>query len=160
MSGLARVYIEQGKYGEAEALYVKVLEARQRTLGGDHRETTNVLAALGELRLRERKYAAAEAPLRAAINGQNKNSPEGWERYDSQSMLGASLAAQARFVGAEPLLLSGYRGLAQKKAIIPAERQSALKDAGKRIVQLYRDWGKAGKAAEWQRSLQTTASNP
>jgi hypothetical protein len=70
------------------------------------------------------------------------------------SLLGASLAGQARFEQAESLLLAGYQGLSQRKESIPWASRSAPKEAGERIVQLYRDWQKTGKAAEWQTRLQ------
>jgi tetratricopeptide (TPR) repeat protein len=147
--GLALMYQAEGEYGRAEPLLAKLLAVRRRTLGPEHADTTNVLASLGEIRLYQRRYAEAESLLREALNGQVRKSPDAWERYDTQSMLGASLAFQSRFADAELLLLSGYDGLVQRKATIPWEYRSASERAGKRIVQLYEKWRKPKKAAEW-----------
>jgi hypothetical protein len=69
-------------------------------------------------------------------------------------MLGASLTGQKKFQEAEPFVVDGYNAMIQRKATIPARSSSALDDAGKRIVQLYRSWGKAEKAAEWTKTLE------
>ncbi len=153
MNGLADAYRSLGKYAQAEALYASALEARRRALGPEHPQTVNTLVAVGQIRLLEQKHDAAERVLREAFAGYEKAHLDGWERYQCQSLLGASLAGQKRWPEAEPLLLSGYDGLQQRQAAIPAESRSALKDAGERIVRLYSDWGKPEKAAEWTRRL-------
>jgi hypothetical protein len=53
-------------------------------------------------------------------------------------------------------LLSGYEGLASREAAIPAPNRFALDLAARRIVQLYRDWGKPEKAEEWREKLSVT----
>ncbi len=169
MYNLARLYLKQGKYTQAESLFIKVLEARRRMLGSEHADstflgpesdTTHVLAALGKLRLEQQRYVDAKSFLLEALSGQEekKNGPASWQRYDTQSMLGASLVAQSKFAEAEPLLVAGYKGLIQRKATIPWESQSVLEQAGERVVQLYNDWGKPEKAATWRDELQATMS--
>ena len=73
-------------------------------------------------------------------------------------MLGTALAALAKYADAEPLLVAGYQGLIRRKAAIPWESRSAPEQAGERIVQLYQDWGKPEKVAEWRQKLQATTS--
>jgi hypothetical protein len=60
------------------------------------------------------------------------------------------------------LLLSGYKGLKDRAARIPAYQQSKLRDAGSRIVRLYEDWSKPVQAAEWQQitSIPYAGSTP
>jgi hypothetical protein len=53
------------------------------------------------------------------------------------------------YVDAEPLLVSGYQGMVQREAAIPPESRCVVMQAGERIVQFYRSWGKPEKAAEW-----------
>jgi hypothetical protein len=69
-------------------------------------------------------------------------------------MLGASLTGEKKYREAEPLVIDGYEAMIQRKATIPAGNSSALDQAGQRIVQLYRSWGKAEKAAEWAKTLE------
>lgn len=132
----------------------RVLAGRRRVLGAEHPDTLSTLTSLGQLRLQERKYTEAEATLRETLTAYEKARPDMWERYGCQSLLGASLASQKKFAEAEPMLVTGYEGMAQRAATMAAADRSNLKDAGERIVELYRDWGKPEKVAEWQRRLE------
>jgi hypothetical protein len=114
----------------------------------------DVLTSIGEMRLAQQRYADAEPPLQEAVTLQEQNRIECWERYQVMSMLGASLAGQARFASAEPLMLAGYQGLVQRRETIPWANRSAPEEAGERVVRLYRDWGKPENAAQWQAKLQ------
>jgi hypothetical protein len=108
------------------------------------------LSSLASVSFEQHKYAEAESLLRKRLTGQEKYGANTWRRYDNQSMLGASLAAQSRFAEAEPLLLAGYKGLLQSSAAIPWEDRATLERAGERVVQLYVEWGRPEKADEWR----------
>jgi tetratricopeptide (TPR) repeat protein len=150
---LAVLYRRQGKYAQAEPLELKVLEIRRRVLGPQHPATTDTMASLSELWLMEQRYTEPEPLLREALNTVQQTSPDSWKRFYLQSLLGAALAGQKRHADAEPLLLSGYTGMIQRKTTIPASSKSNLTQAGEWILQLYRAWGKADKATEWQSKL-------
>jgi tetratricopeptide (TPR) repeat protein len=153
MNSMALLLLDQRNYAQAEVLFSQVLEARRRVLGLDHPDTTSVLDSLARIRLQQQRYAEAEPVLREALAVQEKKNRDSWERYDSQSMLGACLEGQGQYGGAEPLLVAGYEGLANRESTIPWPNRSALDLAGQRIVQLYRNWGKPEKAAAWQEKL-------
>jgi len=153
LNSMALLYLEQHRYAQAEDLFNRVMEVRRRVLGPDHPDTISVLDSLGRMRLEQLRYAEAEVPLQEAPSLQEKKSPNSWERYDTESMLGASLAGQGKYSDAEALLLSGYRGLLNRESSIPAPNRSAMKQAGGRIVQLYQDWGKPDQAADWRTRL-------
>jgi tetratricopeptide (TPR) repeat protein len=153
MYGLAQLYREQARYGEAEPLYAKILEGRRRVLGPQHPDTTDVMASLGELRLKQGRYNEADPLLAEAVKTLEQVDPANWKRYYPKTLLGAALAGQKRYGEAEPLLLSGYAGLIQRKATIPAASKSHVAEAGDWIVQLYRDWGQPDKGTEWQSKL-------
>jgi eukaryotic-like serine/threonine-protein kinase len=153
ISRLAALYSDEGKYAEAEPLFTKALNVETRVLGEVHPETLNSKYGLGRLQLRERKYAEAESTLRQALKGYEMVMPESGERYNCQSMLGESLEGQKRYGEAEPLLISGYSGVMEREAEISLQDRQALSEAGDRIVQLYQDWQKPDKAAEWRAKL-------
>ena len=111
------------------------------------------MALLGAVQVQQQKYAEAEPLLRETVAGYEKAFPDNWARYKSQSLLGASLLGQKKHSDAEPLLVSGYEGMTQREAAIPADNRSELEQAGVRIVQLYESWGKVEKAAEWRQKL-------
>jgi eukaryotic-like serine/threonine-protein kinase len=150
LNGLSLLYLEQHRYSEAEPLLEKVLEGRRRVLGPDHPDTISVLDTMGEMRLEQQRYADAEAYLREALACMDRRHADGWERYDTQNMLGASREGQRKYEESEPLLLSGFQGLADRESTIPWPNRSVLERAGARIVHLYQDWGKPEKAAAWR----------
>ena len=152
-NNLALLYERQGRNDEAASLYTNVLKSRRRVLGANHPATLTTIASLGRVRLHLREYAEAESLLREALKGQEEKTPDAWQRYNSQSMLGASLAGQRKFGEAEPLLQSGYQGIDQRKDTIPWDSRSAFDEAGERIAQLYQNWGKPEQAAEWKEKL-------
>jgi non-specific serine/threonine protein kinase/serine/threonine-protein kinase len=152
MNNLSTLYRSQGRYAEAEPLLREMLEIQRRTAGAQHPSTTTTMAALGGILLQQQKYADAEAILREALKN-HERLPVAWERYLVQSRLGASLASQRKYEEAEPLLLSGYRGMDERTSDTSGDHASDLEQAGSRIVQLYQNWGKADRAAEWESKL-------
>jgi len=160
MYGLAVLYQGQGRYNQAEDLFAKILESRRRVLGPEHPATTSVLASLGEVRLLQNRYAEAEPLLKEALRWREKKSRDDWERYQSESLLGASLAGQGRFAEAERLMLSGYQGIVQQASTVPFERRSFIEESREWVVRLYEDWGKLEEAAQWRRNLERKASAP
>jgi non-specific serine/threonine protein kinase/serine/threonine-protein kinase len=160
MNVLAQIYRAQGKYPQAESLLSKVVSGRRRVLGEEHPDTGSVLSSLGVLWLEQREYAKAEALLRTAVDTFEKVTPNTWTLYNGQCMLSTSLAGQKKYPEAERLLLSGYEGMLQRESTIPAARKIKLKQAGNWIVDLYQDWGKPDKAAEWRQKLRMKQTPP
>ena len=144
MSDLGAVYHDEGKDELAEPLLVKALEARRRVLGPENPDTLETMDALAEVELQEQKMVEAEPLLREALGSTEKASPDAWTRYYRQVLLGASLAGQKRLAEAEPLLISGREGMVQRESAIPADRLNLVPQAGQRIVELYKSWGKLG----------------
>ena len=159
MNDFASMFESKGDYQQAHALFAKVLEARQHVLGEEHPVTLNTLTSVGRVLLKQRKYAEAVPFLRAALSGLEKRSPDAWGRFNSQSLLGAALAGEGTYGEAEPLLLSGYNGLVERESRIPFPLRPAIEQAGKRILQLYRDWGKPEKVAAWQEKVHVTTAD-
>jgi serine/threonine protein kinase/Tfp pilus assembly protein PilF len=149
MTDLAQLCQDQRKYGQADRLSTTVLEARRRILGEGHPDTVSALVSLGQVRLGRRRYADAESLLQKALRIQEKNAPDAWQRYNTQSLLGASLAAQAKFSEAEPLLLAAHRGLLERENTIPFEYRSSVEQAGNRIIEMYQKSGKPEQASVW-----------
>ena len=151
MFNLAELYRLEGKYARAEPLFTKVLETRRRVVGAEHPETLATMNGLAALYLDEHKYAQAEALAREALACFERVGSRAWERYDSQGLLGASLAGQKKYAEAEPLLLAGYAGMVEREATVPAVNRLIQENAASWIVRLYREWGAPERAAEWQR---------
>jgi serine/threonine protein kinase/Tfp pilus assembly protein PilF len=150
---LALLYRDQGRYTQAEPMFLQVLESRRRVLGPEHRDTLSSTNGLADVYLHEHKYVQAERLLREAMSIHQKNQTDTWDRFDCQSLLGASLAGQGRYADAEPLLLAGYEGMRQREATTPFSRRSELTHSAEAIVQLYENCGKPAKAAAWRKNL-------
>jgi serine/threonine protein kinase/Tfp pilus assembly protein PilF len=158
MNDLAQLCQDQGKYGQADRLSTTVLQARRRVLGEGHPDTVSALVSLSQVRLGQRRYADAESLLYEALRAQEKNAPDVWQRYNIQSLLGATLAGRRKFSDSEPLLVAGYRGLIDRQATIPWESRRAVEQACHRIVSLYESRGKPEEAVAWREKLQGSAS--
>jgi tRNA A-37 threonylcarbamoyl transferase component Bud32 len=154
MRNIAGFYRTQGRYAESEELYIKVLEHWRRAKGAENLDTLLIEQSAGYVMLLEKKYSEAEPLLRTSMAGLAKTNPDGWQRFNSQSMLGASLAGQGKHADSEPLLISAYEGMLQRKASIRSVDRLYLQKAGEWIVQLYQDWQKPDRAAEWRERLQ------
>jgi len=105
------------------------LEARRRLLGDNNLYTAQALGALGEIKLQQGNYSEAEKLLREALQTRQQKSPDAWERYYTESMLGASLSGLGQYSEARPLLTSGYEGMLRHQSSIPVEDLPALKQA-------------------------------
>jgi hypothetical protein len=158
LADFTSIYQRQGKYGFAEIQAAQALEGRRHALGSEHSDT---MASASDLALdyqSQGKFAKSEALAREALEFDRKKRPDDWQSFRAESLLGASLAGQKKYVEAEPLLLEGYQGMALRKNRIAVPDWYHLDRATEWIVQLYQDWGKPDKAAEWRGKLQMTTS--
>ena len=152
MAKLAVLYDDVAKYAQEEALLAATSSTERRVLGDSHPETLNLLSELGRVQLRLGKFTEAEATLNAALGAYRSASPDTWQRYNCETLLGRALAAQKKFSEAELLELSGYWGMVHLAAFIPATDRHVLSGAEAAIPRLYQDWGKPQNALEWKRN--------
>jgi len=141
---------EERKLGDAENLFARLLEIHRRTNGPQAPETVDVLVSLGETRVEEQKFTEAEPLLREALGSYEKTSPESWQRYHCENLLGMSLAGEKKYDEAEVAELAGYRGMVQRAESVPVKTRAAIPEAQEQLVNLYDSWGKPEKASEWR----------
>ena len=123
---LGESYRQQRKYKEAESILNEVIKARRRVMGNDNPYTAQALGTLGEIKFEQHDYAAAERLLREAFQIRKQKTPNVWERYYTESMLGATLWAQGKNAETRPLLTEGYQGMNERLTSLPAEYRPAL----------------------------------
>ena len=82
------------------------------------------------------KFEETEPLARQSLAIREQKMPDNWRTFHTRSMLGGSLAGQKKYAEAEPLLLSGYKGMIQREDKIPATGKENLKQALQRLVQL------------------------
>jgi hypothetical protein len=113
------------------------------------------LAVRGAMLLSQKKPAEAELKLRECLTIRQKVQPDDWTTFDTKSMLGEALLDQKKYADAEPLLLSGYKGMKEREANIPSQDKPRFTKALERLVQLYEAWSKPDKAAGWRKELKS-----
>jgi tetratricopeptide (TPR) repeat protein len=67
MNNLAILYSKQGRYAEAEPLYLRTLEIRKRVLGEEHPDTLGTIANLGLLYNSTARYEDAAAMFETSL---------------------------------------------------------------------------------------------
>ncbi len=122
---------------------------RQRVPADDPRLAAE-LAAAGAGLLRAGKPADAEPLLWECLAIRMRRDRDGWPTHNTVSALGGCLLAQRRHDEAEPLLLAGYRGLAERAATIPPQARDRPVEAIDRLIELYLARGKPDEVARWR----------
>ena len=150
----AAVYQMQGKYALAEKYFAQVLAGRRHVLGNEAPGTMEAAADLAMAYVYQQKFAEAEPLAREAMQTDSKIQPDDWQRFRAESLLGASLAGQKKYAEAEPLLVEGYQGMLARKSNMADADRSNLELARKGLVQLYKDWGKPEKAAQFAKEAE------
>jgi serine/threonine protein kinase len=177
MRSLAQYYMTFNKYETAEKKYEDERELYRKTHRGsdplDEHHTYNL--AVCKLKLSRKlkqpeklkKLKQAEELFRTLWDARKTvNDPDSrfnklktpWVQRDIQVRLGQAIAGQGekRFQEAEKLLLEGYAGLMKElDDITLADRNidDPIRNARQALVELYNDWGKTDKAAEWKKRL-------
>jgi eukaryotic-like serine/threonine-protein kinase len=153
LAGLADVLSAQGKLAEAETLQREALKMRNKLLGHEHPDVAQSLADLTRTLLLEEKVIEAEVLARECLAIYEKRFLQDWPTFDAWSLLGATLLGQKKYAEAEPLLLTGYKGMKDCVEKIPAAQKRRLKEALQHLVQLYDATGRPEEAARWKREL-------
>jgi tetratricopeptide (TPR) repeat protein len=151
LTDFASMYQHQGKYALAQTYAAQALAGRRHALGPEHPDTMASAADLALAYISQGKFAESEPLAREAMEFNRKKQPDDWQGFRAETLLGASLAGQKKYVDAEPLLLEGYQGMVARKDKIEVANWYHLDRAREWIVQLYQAWGKPGKAAEWKK---------
>ena len=153
VNNLAAAYRSAGRNDEAVELFVETLRLRRKVFGSEHPATLATMRILATLYLTQGRLTEAELLARECLDARQKNTPDGWQRYDAMSLLGATLSAQGKYTEAEPLLFDGHEGIIDRRAKNPAYRKARIV-AIERIIHLYEAWEKPDKATEWKKKLE------
>jgi hypothetical protein len=72
-------------------------------------------------------------------------------------LLDVALLGQKKFADAEPLLLSGYKGMKAPEAALDESGRRRKKKAGERVLRRDEEWRKPDLAANWHERLKREA---
>ncbi|KAI4152241.1 MAG: hypothetical protein LQ340_003034 [Diploschistes diacapsis] len=113
-----------GKYEEAEAMYRRALEAREKVLGPEHPDTLTSANNLGSVLESQGKYEKAEAMYRRDLLGSEKVlGPEHPSTLISANNLGSVLESQGKYEEAEAM---HRRDLLGSEKVLGPEHPSTL----------------------------------
>ena len=125
---------------------------RRKLLDNAHPSTAASLDALARLMRDQAKLVEARELVRQRQTFSDAH-PDDWQTFGARSLAGTILFLQKNYAEAEPLLLSGYEGMEQRKERMPAAEKSRLKEASQYVAQLYEATGRADQAAQWRQKL-------
>jgi tetratricopeptide (TPR) repeat protein len=127
LNALAMAEEWQGRLPDAQSLLEESVRIAQPQLGSDHPRVVGFIVNLARVRIARGDGAATESSLRAALSVREKlYPPNDWRIAQTQSLLGAALAAQKRYVEAEPLMVAADHGLKPLPGIQDRERGANL----------------------------------
>jgi hypothetical protein len=154
----AEVLFRKRDHAGTEALLMVWLNAQKIILPADDVQRAFHLKVVGECRIVQKNYAAAEMALRESHAIWLKKQPKAVLCYDTANLLGAALAGQQKFLDAEPLLVGSANVLVASAAkLSPADRQLMLA-AVQRVIDLYDAWDRPTDAARWRQQKATLAA--
>jgi len=151
LSHFASMYQREGKYVLAGTAAAQALAGQRHALGPDNPDTMASAADVALAYISQRKFVEAEPLAREALEADQKSRPDDWQRFRAESLVGESLAGEKKYAEAEPLLVEGYEGMLARKDRMGVPDRYHLELAHQWVVQLYQDWGKPDKAAEWRK---------
>jgi tetratricopeptide (TPR) repeat protein len=147
---LAEAYEEAGNLAKAEAAGRELVSGRRRRLGNENPDTAAALVQLAQILLKEKKPAKAQSLLQESLSYFEKHQPNSWRRFYAMGLFGAVLVSERKYVEAEPMLLSAYQGMMERKERIAAPERARIRETLDRVIQLYEAWGKKDKAELWR----------
>jgi hypothetical protein len=138
------------RFADAAKWCREVLKLRGKTLPDTHMAVSTAMSVLGRSLDGLDSLAAGEYWLRESLRLRRETLPENhWLILSSESILGAHMVAARRFDEAAALLLPAERKLVEARG----EEAPVVNDVRKRIVTLYKAWGKNDEAADWEAKL-------
>jgi tetratricopeptide (TPR) repeat protein len=160
LSGLATFYQRQGRYPVAETYARQALAGLRQALGPDHLDTMDGTASLALACQAQGRFAESENLARQAVAMDRQKRPDDWRRFHTESLLGASLAAQKKFAEAEPLLLGGCQGILARRDRMALPDRDFLDRVLDQVIEFYNAWGKPEQAAVWRAKKQSVDTTP
>jgi tetratricopeptide (TPR) repeat protein len=110
----------------------------------------HMFAALGQVLFEQGQLEEAEHTLREGISLYEKRLADHWVRFKLASFLGAVRGAQGHPDEAEPLLISGYEGMRDRKGQMMPDETHLVSEARERLVDFYETNGRADEAQRWR----------
>jgi tetratricopeptide (TPR) repeat protein len=152
LHSLGNLYADQGKLGEAEKMYQRALQGKEKALSAEHTSTLQTVNNLGILYRDQGKLGEAEKMYQRALQGREKAlGAEHTLTLDTVHNLGLLYVDQGKLGEAEKMYQRALQGY--EKAL-GAEHTSTLETVNN-LGSVYKDQGRLGETEKmYQRALQ------
>ncbi|KAH7119384.1 hypothetical protein B0J13DRAFT_532484 [Dactylonectria estremocensis] len=149
---LGLLYSDQGKFKEAEEMYERALEGKEKALGPHHTSTLMTVNNLGNLYSDQGKFKEAEEMYERALEGKEKAlGLHHTSTLDTVNNLGNLYNSQGKFKEAEEM----YERALEGKEKAPGPDQISTLHTVNNLGTLYKDQGKFKEAEEmYERALE------
>jgi len=127
LNNLAALYMQQGRYSDAEQLYLQALSIRNNMSASEDSGTVIILSNLGALYLKEGKYPEAESLCKRALDLRAKlHTPEDNQGSSLLSNLGTLYFVEGKYPQAETLFQSALAmGRGAQFAVVALQKRQA-----------------------------------
>jgi hypothetical protein len=149
-TSLLNAYAKAGKSADAGQLVGELLADKRKQLPQESPQLAGQLASFGMSLLEAKAFTDAEPLLRECLAIREKQQPDAWTTFYTQSLLGGALLGQKKYADAEPLLLKGYEGMKQREKTIPPQGATRIPEALDRIIELYTVTNKPEELKKYQ----------
>jgi tetratricopeptide (TPR) repeat protein len=140
---LGLLYAEQGKLADAEKMYIRALQGKEKVLRPDHTSILDTVDNLGSLYKDQGKLAEAEKMYIRALQGREKAlGPDHTSTLDTVNNLGSLYKYQGKLAEAEKMYIQVLQG--KEKALGPDHTLSL--STVNNLGNVYADQGKLAKA--------------
>jgi serine/threonine protein kinase len=150
LGNLAILYRDAGKREQALPLFQEAISRLKATQGPDYFVRLAFMNQTAACLLAMKKYDSAQSVLEECLQLRAKKDPDDWRLFHTKSQLGQVLAAEKDYSRAEPLLLEGQRGLADRKRKIPPRFQRYITETNEAVAKLYEASGRPEMARKWR----------
>jgi tetratricopeptide (TPR) repeat protein/tRNA A-37 threonylcarbamoyl transferase component Bud32 len=137
---LGQLYLTTNRLDEAEQIMVEIID-------GMKTRSTDDPARVFTIEL-----------LQKCLTKREQTMSDSWLTSQCRSRVGEALLGLRKFAAAEPLLLTGYKGMKRQEAKIPPQAKARLIQTVERLVQLYEATDRKGEASKWRKELQALRS--
>ncbi|KAH6633953.1 hypothetical protein B0J18DRAFT_414818 [Chaetomium sp. MPI-SDFR-AT-0129] len=111
MQMLGSLYVDQGRLKEAEAMYERALQGREKALGKDHTTTLTTVNLLGSLYIQQGRLEESEAMYERALQGHEKAlGKDHTTTLSTVNLLGSLYIQQGRLEESEAMFQRALQG--------------------------------------------------
>jgi eukaryotic-like serine/threonine-protein kinase len=137
MNNLSYAFRESGQVERAVTNATEYLKIQRPKFATNPAGWATQLARQSLEFLKYGEYRATEMWLRECLAIREKEEPDVWSTFNTQSMFGEALLGQRKYADAERLLLKGYEGMLAREKTIPPQGQLRIPEALDRLIWLY-----------------------